>query len=592
MDYFFLIDVLGGLGLFFFGIHLLGTGLEQFSGGRLERALEKISGNLLKAVLLGALVTAAVQSSTTTTILVVGLVNANILKLKQAVGVIMGANIGTTVTAHLLRLTSLESDNPFLRLIEPESLASIACLFGVVLMMHSAKNKRKQLGQILMGFSILFAGMLKITQAVEPLRELPAFGELFAKLSNPLLGVLAGAAVTFAVQSSAGSIGILQALAATGAIRCSTAFPIIMGQNIGTCITPLLSSVGASRNAKRAACVHLTFNILGTVIFLTAAYAIQYTVGFSFWNNPIDAGGIATFHTVFNVTVTLLLLPFAGLLEKLVTKIIPGGGEEEGEGFQELDARFLVSPGLALEHAKKAVACMARKAHQNYLACLSLFGEYSAKRVESIEETEEVLDRLEDKVEAYLLQLSSRELRDEESRGVSRLLQISGEFERVGDYSINLMECAQRLYESSGSFSEEAMEEMGAIGDAVEEILSQAIRCFEDDNEAAALGVEPLEEVIDEMEGTLKDRHIDRLRGGLCSVDAGYCFLESLSNLERIADHCSNVAIEMISQATKTGELDRHEYRRTLHEGQAEYYNDLYREYSGKYLSRLQGAGV
>lgn len=591
-DYFsIIVSVLGGLAFFLYGMHLLGTGLEKASGGRLERTLEKMSSNIFKAVLFGALVTAAVQSSSATTVIVVGLVNANIIKLKQAIGVIMGANIGTTITAHILSMMDIQSDNFIINLLKPTSWAPIVSIIGIILFMAGKKASQKDLGQILLGFGILFFGMFQMSDAVAPLEEVPEFIALFQNFSNPVLGVLAGAGVTAIIQSSAASIGILQALASTGQITFASAIPIILGQNIGTCITPIMAAIGASKNAKRSAFVHLSFNIIGTLLFLFGVYAFQYTIGLSFWNNPITSNDIANFHSIFNITVTILLIPFAGLLEKLALTFIHGDKETDADdqdmSSATLDERFLRSPGLAIDHASRCVVKMGELASRNLWRVTSLFADYDTKLVEKIREKENTIDRLEDRVSTYLIRLSEGQLSDTESRQVSMLLQIQSEFERMGDYAINIQECAERLYSSGSSFSASALEEIKTLSDAVSECITKAIHAFTEQDISIANSIEPLEEVVDIVEETLKERHIERLKEGKCTVDAAFPYIESLSNYERIADHCANIGMCLINEAAKNHNIDRHEYRRILHQGLSEYYSDLYNQYKETYYNKV-----
>lgn len=589
-DYFgIIVSVLGGLAFFLYGMSLLGSGLEKASGGRLERTLEKMSNNIFKAVLFGALVTAAIQSSSATTVIVVGLVNANIIKLKQAIGVIMGANIGTTITAHILSLMDIQSDNFIMNLLKPTSWAPLVSIIGIILYMAGKKASQKDLGQILLGFGILFFGMFQMSDAVAPLEQVPGFIALFKNFSNPILGVLAGAVVTAIIQSSAASIGILQALTSTGQITFSSAIPIILGQNIGTCITPIMASFGASKNAKRSAFVHLSFNIIGTLIFLFAVYAFQYTIGFSFWNNPINSNDIANFHSIFNVAVTIMLIPFAGLLEKLAVHFIRGDESDESDTDMtaSLDDRFLRSPGLAINHASQCVLKMGQLAFKNLQSVTQLFSNHDAKQIEKIRERENLIDKLEDRVSIYLVRLSEGELTEPESRQVSLLLQIQSEFERIGDYAINIQECADHLADSGSHFSTSAFEELKTLSDAVSECIGKALSSFEKNDVAVANSIEPLEEVVDIVEELLKERHIERLKEGQCSVDAAFPFIESLSNYERIADHCANVGMYMIAHAAKNQNIDRHEYRRILHQGLTEYYNDLYQQYKETYYDKV-----
>lgn len=592
MDFFMIVSLLGGLALFLYGMSMLGSGLEKLSSGRLEQTLEKLTNNVFKGVLLGALVTGAIQSSSATTVIVVGLVNARILKLRQAIGIIMGANIGTTVTAHILRLSDLSSDNFFLMLLKPTTLAPVVGIIGILMVMAGKKQKYKTLGEILLGFCILFTGMFNMEAAVSPLSESPEFANLFASLSNPVIGVLVGAGVTAIIQSSSASIGILQALSSTGIITWSSAIPIILGQNIGTCITPILASIGASKNAKRTAAVHLSFNIIGTCVFLIVIYTIQSISPFSFWDLPIDKGGIANFHTTFNVCVTLMFLPFVGLLEKLVIHLIPDQqtADEVDDPAIALDDRLLTSPGLAIQHCRDAVLQMGKLARKNFSASVRQLEQYNHKEAEKIREREDTIDRLEDRLGNYMLKIPQDNLSEQSSATISALLHILSEFERIGDYSINLVEFAENMESTGAEFSPQAQFELTTIGEAVGEAIDMALGCFEKQDLALAETIEPLEEVVDQMQETLKDRHINRLRNGQCTVDAAFPFVESLSCLERISDHCSNIGVYMISYVRGSDEVDHHTYIMQLHAGQVGHYNEQFRRYTEKYYDQIRSA--
>ena len=592
MDFFMIVSLLGGLALFLYGMSMLGSGLEKLSGGRLEQTLEKLTNNVFKGVLLGALVTGAIQSSSATTVIVVGLVNARILKLRQAIGIIMGANIGTTVTAHILRLSDLSSDNFFLMLLKPTTLAPVVGIIGILMVMVGKKQKYKTLGEILLGFCILFTGMFNMEAAVSPLSESPEFAGLFASLSNTVIGVLVGAGVTAIIQSSSASIGILQALSSTGIITWSSAIPIILGQNIGTCITPILASIGASKNAKRTAAVHLSFNIIGTCVFLIVIYTIQSISPFSFWDLPIDKGGIANFHTTFNVCVTLMFLPFVGLLEKLVIHLIPDQqtADEVDDPAIALDDRLLTSPGLAIQHCRDAVLQMGKLARKNFSASVRQLEQYNHKEAEKIREREDTIDRLEDRLGNYMLKIPQDNLSEQSSATISALLHILSEFERIGDYSINLVEFAENMESTGAEFSPQAQFELTTIGEAVGEAIDMALGCFEKQDLALAETIEPLEEVVDQMQETLKDRHINRLRNGQCTVDAAFPFVESLSCLERISDHCSNIGVYMISYVRGSDEVDHHTYIMQLHAGQVGHYNEQFRRYTEKYYDQIRSA--
>ncbi len=592
MDFFMIVSLLGGLALFLYGMSMLGSGLEKLSGGRLEQTLEKLTNNIFKGVLLGALVTGAIQSSSATTVIVVGLVNARILKLRQAIGIIMGANIGTTVTAHILRLSDLSSDNFFLMLLKPTTLAPVVGIIGILMVMVGKKQKYKTLGEILLGFCILFTGMFNMEAAVSPLSESPEFANLFASFSNPVIGVLVGAGVTAIIQSSSASIGILQALSSTGIITWSSAIPIILGQNIGTCITPILASIGASKNAKRTAAVHLSFNIIGTFIFLVGIYTIQSISPFSFWELPIDKGGIANFHTTFNVCVTFMFLPFVGLLEKMVVRLIPDQqtADEVDDPAIALDDRLLTSPGLAIQHCRDAVLQMGKLARKNFSASVRQLEQYNHKEAEKIREREDTIDRLEDRLGNYMLKIPQDNLSEQSSATISALLHILSEFERIGDYSINLVEFAENMESTGAEFSPQAQFELTTIGEAVKEAIDMALGCFEKQDLALAETIEPLEEVVDQMQETLKDRHINRLRNGQCTVDAAFPFVESLSCLERISDHCSNIGVYMISYVRGSDEVDHHTYIMQLHAGQVGHYNEQFRRYTEKYYDQIRSA--
>lgn len=583
MDIYSVIDLFGGLALFLYGMSTLGNGLEKASSGRMEKILENLTSNIFKSVALGALVTAAVQSSSATTVIVVGLVNAGILKLSSAVGVIMGANIGTTVTGQLLRLGDVK-----LNFLKPTVLAPVVAVIGILMYMIAKRSKFKNIGEILIGFGILFNGMFAMEAAVSGLKDVPAFSELFMHFSNPILGVLLGTLVTAVIQSSSASVGILQALSSTGAITYSTAFPIIMGQNIGTCITPLLSSIGANKNAKRTAMVHLYFNIIGTVFFLLAVYAIQYTIGFSFWDEPINRGGIADFHTLFNIIVTLCFIPFHKVLEKLACWTIRNTEKETEQLGQEdssdiLDERFLVSPSLAIQQTMNTVVKLGTYAQYNFREVRQLVHKFDLKACERINENENTIDKLEDRLNNYILKLNDCELIETENRNITTILHLTSEFERIGDYAINIMESTQALFEKNINFSQVARKELSIVFDAIDEIIDFSIKAIEPDNFRMVANIEPLEETVDYLVETLKSKHIDRLKTGACTVEAGVKFLDILTNLERISDHCSNVGVYLIIRQSRDDNLNRHEYIQALHDGESQSYQELIKLYQKKY---------
>lgn len=586
------IKAIGSIALFIYGMTILGGRLEKLSSGRMEKVLEKLSNNVFKSVMLGALVTAAVQSSAATTVIVVGLVNAGILRLSSAIGVIMGANIGTTITGQILRLGDLENNNnvgAVLKLLSPTTLAPFIAAVGLIIFMLSKKESVKTIGEILIGVGILFTGMNSLTDAVSPLSELQAFRDLFATLKNPILGIIVGAVVTILLQSSSASVGILQTISTTGVLTFSAAFPIIMGQNIGTCVTPIISAVGAGKNAKRAAAVHLYFNIIGTIMFLIVVYALQTIVGLPFWDKSIDMGGIANFHTFFNIVVTICFLPFTHLLEKLAMITIREKKTEDGTPVSEftapaLEDRLLVSPSLAVQQASNTALAMGNLAFYNFENMRGLFtGNYDEKLIASLKDNEENIDRMEDRLNAYLVKINECELTDFENRRVTELLHLSSEFERIGDYTMNLIEDAEKLHENSVTFSPEAIRELDVISRACEEIIGMAIRCVELNDAALAAKVEPLEETIDYLNETLKARHIERLKEGKCVVESGVNFLDLLINLERISDHCSNIAVYVIGSQKNNTVINRHEFIQNAHAAKDESYVRLEEEFMTKY---------
>lgn len=589
------IQAFGGVALFIYGMTMLGSGLEKISGGKMEKILSSLTSNVFKSVCLGAVVTAAVQSSGATTVIIVGMVNAGILKLSSAIGVIMGANIGTTVTGQILRLAGLENSadtNIFLQLLNPKYLAPIISIIGLIIFMLSKNDVKKSLGETLVGLGILFTGMLSMKDTVEPLSELEEFRELFETLSNPILGVIAGAVVTALLQSSSASVGILQAIAGNGGtLKTSAAFPIIMGQNIGTCVTSIISAAGASKNAKRAAMVHLYFNVIGTVAFLIVVYTIKATVGFPFWEETINMDGIANFHTFFNVVVTICFLPFTKFLEKLACLTIRDkpDGEVNADGTEEitvkaLDERLLKSPSLAIQQAQNTVVTMGRLALQNFTEMRKLFGnDFNEKAVSRLKANEESIDRMEDRLNAYLVKLNDCGLTDYENRRVTELLHLTSEFERIGDYAMNLIENAEKLHDLEVSFSESALKELSVISDAVEEIIGMAVDAVKNNNVPLAKKIEPLEETVDYLNEILKARHIERLKEGKCVVESGVNFLDLLVNLERISDHCSNIAVYVMSAQKSSSILNRHEYIQAQHENSSTEYIALTEQYMTKY---------
>lgn len=548
MDLFSILTLIGGLALFLYGMNAMGDGLAKVSGGKLEKILENLTSNPIKAVLLGAGVTAVIQSSSATTVMVVGFVNSGIMKLSQAVGVIMGANIGTTITSWILSLTGIQSDNFIIQMFKPTSFSPVLAIIGVIFILFINDSKKKDIGSIFIGFAILMYGMDMMSSAVKPLAEVPEFTNLLLKFSNPLLGVVAGALLTAVIQSSSASVGILQALCLTGAVPFSAAIPIIMGQNIGTCITAILSAIGAKKNAKRAAAVHLYFNLIGTVIFMTVFYLINAVVGFSFFHQAATPAGIAIIHSVFNVTATIILLPFAKGLEKLACLTIRDKKEDvvvsaEDREFMILEPRFLEKPAFAVEQSRNAARKMAEESHNALFTALSLVNKYSEEGVERVENMESKVDRYEDELGTYLVKLSHKDISEADSHSLSIMLHCIGDFERISDHAVNIMESAQELYEKGLKFSENAKKDLEVLGQAVEDIVNTAYEVFDKQDMKLAEKIEPLEEVIDELSKEVKRRHVQRLRNGECTIEMGFILSDITTCLERVADHCSNIGV-------------------------------------------------
>lgn len=548
MDFFSILTLIGGLALFLYGMNAMGDGLAKVSGGKLEKILENLTSSPIKAVLLGAGVTAVIQSSSATTVMVVGFVNSGIMKLSQAVGVIMGANIGTTITSWILSLTGIQSDNFIIRMFKPTSFSPILAIIGVVFILFINDSKKKDIGTIFIGFAILMYGMDMMSSAVKPLAEVPAFTNLLLKFSNPLLGVLAGALLTAVIQSSSASVGILQALCLTGAVPFSAAIPIIMGQNIGTCITAILSAIGAKKNAKRAAAVHLYFNLIGTVVFMAVFYLINAVVGFPFFHQAATPAGIAIIHSVFNITATILLLPFAKGLEKLACLTIRDKKEDvvvsaEDKEFMILEPRFLEKPAFAVEQSRNAARKMAEESHNALFTALSLVDKYSEEGVERVQNMESKVDRYEDELGTYLVKLSHKDISETDSHSLSIMLHCIGDFERISDHAVNIMESAQELYQKGLKFSENAKKDLEVLGQAVEDIVNTAYEVFDRQDMKLAEKIEPLEEVIDELSKEVKRRHVQRLRSGECTIEMGFILSDITTCLERVADHCSNIGV-------------------------------------------------
>lgn len=548
MDFFSILTMLGGLALFLYGMQVMGDGLAKISGGKLEKILENLTSSKLRAVLLGLGVTAVIQSSSATTVMVVGFVNSGIMKLTQAVGIIMGANIGTTVTAWILSLAGIESNNFFMSLLKPSSFAPILALIGIVLLMFTKNSRKKDIGAILVGFAVLMFGMDTMSAAVKPLADVPEFTNLLLAFSNPIAGVLAGTVLTAIIQSSSASVGILQALCVTGAVPYSAAFPIIMGQNIGTCVTALLSAIGANKNAKRAAMIHLYFNIIGTVVFLSVFYILNAAVQFPFMDSMATPAAIAVTHSVFNVTATLLLLPFSNLLVKLACMTIRDSSEDveaakEDQEFLILESRFLEKPAFAVEQGRTAARRMAEDSWKALKASFEVLHDYSEEKAQKITKMESKVDRYEDELGTYLVQLNNKDLSETDSHSVSMMLHCIGDFERISDHAVNIKESADELHAKGLSFSVYAKAELRVLTAAVTKIVETAFSVFDEQDITKASEIEALEELIDELTKEMKRRHINRLRSGECTIEMGFILSDLITSMERIADHCSNIGV-------------------------------------------------
>ena len=576
MDIFDFLSLIGGLCLFLFGMNVMGQALERRAGGTLRTLLGKLTTGKAKGFLTGLGVTGIIQSSSATTVMVVGFVNSGLMNLKQAINVIMGANVGTTVTAWLLSLSGIESGNLIVQLFKPTSFTPVLALIGIIFYMFCNSSKKKDTGTILLGFATLMFGMDAMSAAVSGLKDVESFRSLFIAFENPLLGVLAGALLTAIIPSSSASVGILQALAVTGQVSYGAAIPIIMGQNIGTCITAMLSSVGTNKNAKRAAIVHLAFNVIGTIVWLTVFWIIKAIFAPALLNESASLVGIAIAHSVFNILCTALLLPLSGILETVAYRIVPETKTKEED--VELDELLLATPSLALENCHSVASEMAETSASALKDSIGTLTRYSTKLDEEIREKESKTDHYEDILGTYLIKLSSNQASEEDSAEAAKLLKMIGDFERISDHAVNILESAEEMNSKDLKFSESAMKELGVLTDAVEEILDLALRAFLDEDVEAASKVEPLEEVIDGLKEQMRTRHILRLQQGDCSIDAGFVWSDLLTNLERTADHCSNIAVCVLEAGS---DMNIHE---SLHEMKA--YNDDFKAEFEKYAAK------
>lgn len=568
MDIFSILTMIGGLALFLYGMEVLGDGLKKASGGKLEIILEKLTSNKLMAILLGAGVTAVIQSSSATTVMVVGFVNSGIMKLSRAVGVILGANVGTTVTAWILSLSDVKGSSLFFQFLKPSSFSPILAIIGICILHRGKKEIHKNVGTIMVGFAVLMFGMDTMSSSVTHFAQSPEFSNILLMFSNPVLGMLAGLILTAIIQSSSASVGILQALCASGAVSYATAIPIIMGENVGACMPALLSGAGGNKGAKRAALIHLYYNILKTVTFMAVFYAINAFVHFEFLGQAASAVGVAVIHSAFNVAAVIIIYPFTSLLERLVYLTIPETEEEKKEGEEGrkeihlLDARFLSTPGFALEQCRNVAIDMANHARDALFLAMELIDKFDQKESEKVIELEELVDYYEDELGSYLVKLSSKHLSEKDSQELSVLLHCIGDFERISDHAINIMESAREMYEKKLAFSKKAQEELVIFTGAIKDIVNTSVRIFQEEDLKLAGMVEPLEEVIDYLNSEMKKRHIKRLRKGKCTIEMGFILSDITTNYERVSDHCSNIALCLLQLNEEN--FDTHEYQYNL----------------------------
>lgn len=584
MDVFSVLTMIGGLALFLYGMHTMSEGLSKLSGGHLERILEKLTSGPIRAVLLGAAVTAVIQSSSATTVMVVGFVNSGIMKLSQAIGIIMGANVGTTMTAWILSLSGIQGSSLFLKLLKPSSFSPVLAVIGVAMIMFAKSEKKRDIGNILAGFAVLMFGMQTMSDAVAPLADVPEFTSILTKFSNPLMGLLAGAVLTAIIQSSSASVGILQALSVTGAVTYSAAVPIILGQNIGTCVTALISGAGANKNARRAALVHLYFNIIGSILFMTVFYGANAIIGFGFMEEAVGAANIAVIHSVFNVSVTLVLLPFTKQLEKLAYLTIKDDVDEGAgkEVYTLLDERFLDQPGFAVAQCKNVACDMADLALKAFVISQELLTEYDEEKANEVLRLEDEVDHYEDELGSYLLKLSDSDVTTKDSRTMNLILHCMNDFERISDHALNTMESAKEMAEKNLVFSEKAQKELQVYSEAVKDILYMAVHTFQKEHLPTAYEIEPLEEVIDRMSEKLRDKHINRMRKGKCTIESGFVLTDITTNFERVADHCSNIGICLIE--VSKNEYETHGYVLDVRGQDMNEFNEKCLRYEEKYV--------
>lgn len=585
MNVYDILNLLGGIALFLFGMHTLSASLEKLAGGKLETWLEKATSRPIKGVVLGAIITAVIQSSAATTVMIIGFVNSGLMKLSQAIGVIMGANIGTTATSWLLSLQSISGSDgfSFLNLLKPTTFTPVLAVIGVILIMFTKSDKKKTIGMILAGFAVLMFGMNSMSSATAGLAENETFCNILMMFSNPVLGVVAGAVLTAVLQSSSASIGILQSIAiSTGKVTYSVALPLLLGQNIGSCVTALISSVGANKPAKRVAFVHLYFNVIGTVVFLSIFYLLNAFISMPFMEESLNAVGIAVIHTGFNVLATALFMPFTKQLEKLACLTVRDDSNDEKLTPMLLDERLLKTPSVAIEQCRNVCIRMARLTQETLKMSMEVVTTYDAKKCAEVIDNENAIDIFEDKIGSYILKISSKDLSENDSKIVSSMLHTIGDLERISDHAVNIVEAAEEMHSKKIKFSHQALRELPVIINAVSEILDMSINAFVSGDVNLAKNVEPLEDVIDQLRSDLKTRHIERLRNGKCTIELGFILQDLLTNFERVSDHCSNIAVYLIQ--INDNSMDTHEYMNELKKLDRSEFMDEFNDYKNKYI--------
>lgn len=580
MDIFCIISLLGGLAMFLYGMTLMSSGLEKLAGGKLETTLKTMTANPIKGLLLGAGITVAIQSSSAVTVMLVGLVNSGIMQLGQTVGVIMGSNVGTTLTAWILSVSGIDSGNVVINLLKPENFAPIIALIGVILMMTAKKQRRKDIGHILIGFSVLMFGMTMMGDAMDPLAEDPNLASWLTAFNNPFLGVLVGAVITGIIQSSAASVGMLQALSLTGGVSFGMAIPIIMGQNIGTCVTALISSIGVNRNARRVALVHILFNLIGTAVCMILFMLARSAMDLAILDAPINPVGIAACHSVFNIFTTAILFPFSKKIVALAEKLIKST-QEEKEKFSFIDERLLGTPSVAVNESFERLCRMAKKAQKAIKTAMNLFSEYTPEAAQEVIDDENALDHYEDKLGNFLTQVSTKDLSEKDSAKLSMMLYVIGDLERIGDHARNIQGVAQEKFEKDLHFTKSGTSDMVVLSNALFEIVDMAVQAIVEDSVMLASRIEPLEEVIDDLVFAIRNAHVNRLKEGHCTIEAGFILSDLLTDMERISDHCSNIATAVFEM--HFGGLERHEYLSTVKGPGNEVFKKYFESYKQKY---------